>query len=174
MENKDRDVFGRARQEAVLDKIHETAGTASAQVLDQVARKAEGRAIEKMGEESERRFVAYAKRTDIVKFVRNASPQDDVFRGIDKWVTLSEDLELPELPVQVKSSFRDVRLYKYGDPNTGRKPDPAFTHLNGIEIVLNCGRAVNPKNFKKQLHEEIRRIRLTLKGNPSLADSIKG
>jgi hypothetical protein len=174
MENRDRDVFGRARRDAILDKIHETGGTATSDVLDEAARIAQNRAIEKMGEESERRFVAYARQTDTVKSVRNASPEDDVYRGIDKWITLREDLGLPELPVQVKSSFHDARLYKQGDANTGRGPDPAFTRLHGMEIVLNCGRSVKLKFFKKQLHEETRRIKLMLKGNPSLVNFIKG
>lgn len=170
MEN--RDVFGKARQEAIFDEIHKTEGTATTEVLDLVARKAELKAIENMGEESEGRFIAYARRTDIVKTVRNASPQEDVFRKIDKWITLNEE-GLPELPVQVKSSYRDVRLFKYGNPETGRRPDLGFTKLHGIEIVLNCGRSVKLRTFKKQLHEEIRRVRLMLKGDPSLANHIK-
>jgi hypothetical protein len=172
MEN--RDVFGRARQEAMLDAIRETGGTATAEILDKAAKKAQSDAIEKMGEESERRFNAFARKTDCVKYVRNSSPLEDVYRGIDKWMQLREDQGLPELPVQVKSSYKDVRLYKYGDPNMCTKPDPAFTHLHGIEIVLNCGRSVNLKAFKKQLHEETRRVKLTLKADPSLVRFIKG
>jgi hypothetical protein len=174
MENRDRDVFGKARREAILDKIHETGGAATADVLDQAARTAENRAIEKMGEESEKRFVAYARQTDIVKSVRNANPLEDVYRGIDKWISLRDDQGLPELPVQVKSSYGDRKVYMYGDPETGQKPDPAFRRLHGMEIVVNCGRAVKLKDFKKQLHEETRRIKLMLKGNPFLVNFIKG
>ena len=178
MENRDRDVFGRARSEAVLDAIHnsinETGKTPSTDVLDQVGRKAVNKKIEEIGEESEGRFVAYARLTDIVKSVRNSKPLDDVYRGIDKWIQLRDAEGLPELPVQVKSSYKDARLYKQGNPNTGEKPDPAFTHLHGIEIVVNCGRAVNLKAFKKQLRMEVRRVKLMLKGDPSLTNFIKG
>ena len=177
MENRDRDVFGRARTDAVLDAIHdsisETGKTPPTDVLDQVGRKAVNKKIEEIGEESERRFVAYARLTDTVKSVRKSKPLDDVYRGIDKWIQLRDTEELPELPVQVKSSYKDVRLYKQGNPNTGEKPDPAFTHLHGIEIVINCGRAVSLKAFKKQLREEVRRVKLTLKGNPSLINFVK-
>lgn len=166
MEHKD--VFGQARLEAILKANHETGGMAPAEVLDQAARKAELTAIEKMGEESEDRFSVYARRLPIVKSVRNSTPEEDVYRGIDKWILFTGDQGLPEMPVQIKSSYHDAKRYKYGDPNTGKRPDPCFTRLHEIEIVLNCGRSVKPGAFKKQLHEEMRRIRLTLKGNPSL------
>ena len=172
MENKD--IFGQARQEAIFNTIHESGGTATAEVIDKAARKAESEAIIKIGEESEEKFDTFAKLTDIIKSGTDSSSYEDVYRGIDKWVLLREDQELPGLPVQVKSSYRDCRLYKYGDPNKGIKPDPAFIRLHGIEIVLNCGPSVKPKAFRKQLHEEIRRIKLTLKGDPSLIKFTKG
>ena len=171
MEN--RDVFGQARLEAILIANHEAEGMAPAEILDQVARKAELKAIEDMGEESENRFSVYARRLPIVKSVRNPTPEEDVYRGIDKWILFTENQGLPELPVQVKSSYHDAKRYKYGDPNTGRRPDPCFTRLHGMQIVLNCGRSVKPGTFRKQLHEEMRRIRLTLKGNPSLTKYIQ-
>ena len=176
MKDRHRDIFGQARVEARLDMLSDAKDKPiqpTTQELDAAAKLAEQSAIEQVGEDSEKRFSAYAKHLEIVKSVRNANPLDDVYRGIDKWILFREDQGLPELPVQVKSSYRDARLYKHGDPNTGRKPDPCFTRLHETEIVINCGRAVKPKAFRRQMMDEVRRIKLALNADPTLTKYIK-
>lgn len=145
------DLFGRARLDAMLEAIGK--GKKSTEELYEAARMAENNAIQAVGEKSERRFNAYARHLKIVKSVREGSPADDL-NGIDKWITLSDIYKLPELPVQVKSSFKDVRKFK--------KDDRRFLNRRMIEIVVNCGPSVKPRVLKNQLLSEIRRIKDTL------------
>lgn len=161
MEN--RDAFGQARRDAVLNAIHEsiseTGKSPSTDVLDRVARKAEGKVIERIGNQSEKRFVEFASKSLIVKSVVNANPLNDVYDAIDKWTLFIDGFNLPPIPVQIKSSPRGVDVFKYGDPSQNKRPNASFQKLHGLMMVLNCGPSVkNPDLFDKQLRREIGRI----------------
>ena len=173
-ERNNRDIFGRARREACLDLIHATDGMASNADLEQAARIAQQKVIEKVGNGSEKRFVYYALHSGMVKSVRIPDSIEgalgDVYDKIDGWVTLNPEFGLPELPYQVKSSRRDAKLFKEGDPNTKIKPDSGFTRLHGLMIVINSGPSVKQAGFRRQLEEEIQRIKPILKAHPSYAN----
>jgi len=169
----ERDRFGVARREAILDELTVTGGKASNKDLDQAARKAELAAIEKVGIESESRFDSFSARFRTISSVRPPTPEEDTYRKIDRWVTFKEELSLPEWPVQIKSSYRDARLFKFGDPNTNKKPDPGFISLHGLIIVINCGPSVKYKSFRRQAYQEITRIKSILDTNPSFIKLIE-
>jgi hypothetical protein len=158
------DIFGYERRNALLDAIHATDGTASFDQLKQVVRKAEMKSIEKVGEDSEKKFLKYASHLDNIFFVQNAHPQEDVYKGVDMWIRFKKGEGLPDLPVQVKSSFKDVDAFRENSNYLKRKC---------LEIVINCGPKVTEENFKIQFRGEIKRIKASITANPSLLNSIK-
>ena len=158
------DIFGYERREAMLDEIHATEGTASSDQLELAAKKAESKSIEEIGDKSEKKFLKYAGRIDIIFAVQNAHPQEDAYKAVDMWIRFKKDEELPDLPVQVKSSFKDVDDFREN-----------FNYLKrrGIEIVINCGPKISEENFYQQFMGEIRRIKVSIKANPRLLNSLK-
>jgi ribosomal protein L36 len=161
---KNGDIFSHARREAILDTIRDTNGAASSDQLEQAARKAESKSIEKVGDESEKKFLKYVKRTKNIMFVQNAHPTDDVYGGVDMWIRFNKEEQLPDLPVQVKSSFEDVDTFR---------ENSNYIKRNGIEVVINCGPRISDEDFNRQFNNEIRRIRASLKDNPSLLNPNK-
>jgi len=140
--------FSNARMNAVFDSIRQ--GNSSPDELIKAAREAELDKIVEIRMKSEKRFKYYAKRLKAIKSFREADPLDDVYEGIDFWVSLDEKFNLPELPVQIKSSFKDVTAFKQGVP---------FERPKGIEIVTNTGPSTKFKGFNRQIFEEISRIK---------------
>jgi prophage maintenance system killer protein len=122
--------------------------------LTQAAKTAETEAIQAMGFASELRFDKYLAYAKSIKNVRDASCYEDAFEAIDKWLEYENSRDLPELPVQIKSSFKDVREFR---KNT------KYKQRNGIEIVVNCGPSIKYKGLMRQLLSEKRRIRNLLK-----------
>jgi hypothetical protein len=157
-------VIGFERRIALLEAIHNTEGTASSEQLEQAAKKAELKSIEKVGDNSEKRFFKYVSRLEGVFFVQTAHPHEDVYKAVDMWIRFKKSENLPDLPVQVKSSFKDVDAFR---------ENPNYVKRHGIEIVINCGPKISDEDFKHQFNNEIRRIRASLKDNPSLLDPIK-
>ena len=170
-EKRNFDLFAQRRLDAMISA--HSRGLTSSEELVEAARMAEQRAIEEIGAATENRFLTFSKMVKSIKEVRNGTPQEDVYRGIDKWVIFKRHLNLLALPVQIKSSDKDVRKYKYGDPQKNTGPNPGFIKLQGVLMVINCGPSVKPEYFKKQIYLETRRIRNILEVNPSLADLIK-
>lgn len=157
-------IFGRDRREAILDTIRDTDGAASSDQLEQAAKKAVSKSIEKVGDESEKKFLKYVKGINNIFFVQNAHPTDDVYKGVDMWIRFKKEETLPDLPVQVKSSFKDVDTFR---------DNPNYIKRKGMEIVINCGPKITEENFKQQFNNEIRRITASIKENPSLINSTK-
>jgi hypothetical protein len=157
-------IVGFDRRMALLDAIHNTEGTASSEQLEQAAKKAESKSIETVGDNSEKRFFKYVSRLDGIFFVQTAHPHEDVYEAIDMWIRFKKNENLPDLPVQVKSSFEDVDTFR---------ENPNYIKRNGIEIVINCGPRISDEDFNRQFNNEIRRIRASLKDNPSLLNPNK-
>jgi hypothetical protein len=155
-----RDIFKREREKAILETLTKTHSGASFEEIEEAKKRAEHEAIQRVGEKSERRFLYYSKNLKrIVERVRPGSFDDDYYNSTDAWLKLSQKFNLPqELPVQVKSSYKDARIFKFGDPDTGREPNKNFIKRNGVMIVVNCGPSVKQRDLKKQFLDEIRRI----------------
>ena len=161
------------RFNAIMDLIGTTDGKATAIEIDVVARMADRKSNEEKGNASENKFMFYAVRLPEVVNLRNASAEEIYFLKIDKWITFDKSLHLPELPVQIKSSRKAVNIYKEGDPETGKRPRPEFIKLNGIQIVINCGKSVGMPEFKSQMTDEIQRITNALHRRPTLIQAIE-
>ena len=157
-------IFSRERREAILDKIHDTEGMASFDELEQAAKKAESKSIEEIGDKSEKKFLKYAGRIDIIFAVQNAHPHEDAYKAVDMWIRFKNIEGLPDLPVQVKSSFKNVDEFR---------ENPNYLKRRGMEIVINCGPKVTEENFNQQFMSEIRRIKASIKTNPHLLNSLK-
>jgi len=147
------------RLNAYFDLIRATDGKATNQELEKAVRKAETIFVQKIGDRSEKKFMEFAKRIGDIKSVFKPSCEDDVFNGIDMWLKFNDTLGLPNLPVQVKSSDRDVNMFK-----TKRH----YIKHAGMEIVINCGPTVSLKMFRNQLTKEVSRIKNALISNPEL------
>lgn len=145
------DRYGDVRLNAMLDAY--SAGKTSTQELDNAAKIGMHKLAAKIGFDSEKRFTEFALKSEKIKSVRKSSINDDTYKGIDKWISFDEKLNLPTLPVQVKSSefgveeFRKTKQYK---------------NMNEKIIVINCGPKVSKKKFYKQLNSETGRIRKLL------------
>lgn len=146
-----KDRYRDARLNAMLDAY--SAGRTSTQELENAAKVIMRKITARIGFDSEKRFTEFALNSEKIKTVRKSSINDDAYKGIDNWVSFDEKLNLPTLPVQIKSSddgvkeFRKTRRYK---------------NLNEKIIVINCGPKVDKKKFYKQLNSETRRIRKIL------------
>lgn len=136
-----------ARLNFMLDAY--SAGKTSPQELEEAARGITNRITSKIGKKAEDKFTEFALRSDKIRSLRNASINDDVFQGIDKWVSFNDELGIPTLPVQIKSSEKGVKEYK---------STRQFEKLNGAVIVINCSYKVTKDYFEKQLESETRRI----------------
>jgi hypothetical protein len=131
-------------------------------LLTIVANKAERDFTDEVGKKSEERFDKFANKIKFVKSVSDAPLLADLFLGIDKWMTFDESFKLPRLPVQVKSSRDGVNLFKYGDAERHIDPDPTFTRMKGLMLVINSGPSMTAKMFKRQLLSEAKRIKNVL------------
>lgn len=142
------------------DAIHEALlrGVTSDAALTQIANKAELLYTDEIGRESEMRFDEYVQLTKFVENVSIARKIEDVFLGIDRWITFDKSLRLPPLPVQIKSSFEGVNRFMYGCEEEGVEPDPIFQHLYGIMVVINSGPHVTFRGFRTNLLSEVNRI----------------
>jgi len=139
-------------------------------VLTEIANRAEEDYTDKIGEESESRFIEYSKNIKFVKSVSDTHPLEDHLLSIDKWITFDKSLSLPDLPVQIKSSYRGVFVFKNGDSKNFIKPNWVYKHLSGLMVVVNCGPLVKPKEFRLQLLKEATRIRELIDTNHIPAD----
>lgn len=153
------------RISAIFDMIRVTDGKALPEDLIKAGRIAQKKISDKIGEKSERHFTDLARTFEFVASIRNSNPSDDVYCGIDKWITFTTDQKLPELPVQVKSSPNAVQYYKHGNSSNGNTPDPAFKKLRGLEIVVCCGGMISKIQLKHQLNREIKRIKIILESD---------
>ena len=146
-----KDRYRDARLNAMLDAY--SAGRTSTQELENAAKVVMRKITARIGLDSERRFTELALNSEKIKSVRKSSINDDAYKGIDEWVSFDEKLNLPTLPVQIKSSdsaveeFRKTKQYK---------------NLDEKIIVINCGPRVSKKKFYKQLNSETGRIRKIL------------
>lgn len=146
-----KDRYRDARLNAMLDAY--SAGRTSTQEMENAAKVIMRKITARIGFDSEKRFTEFALNSEKIKTVRKSSINDDAYKGIDEWVSFDEKLNLPTLPVQIKSSddgvkeFRKTRQYK---------------NLDEKIIVINCGPKVDKKKFYKQLNSETGRIRKIL------------
>jgi len=62
--------------------------------------------------------------------------------------------------------MNDVRLFKYGNPESNTEPSSGFTDFKGLIMVINCGPSVTYKSFRRQVYEEVSRIMTVLDNNP--------
>lgn len=145
------------RREAVHKAIGN--GIINDGLLTIIANKAERNFTDGVGKKSEERFDKFANKIKFVKSVSNAPLLEDLFLGIDKWITFDESFKLPQLPVQVKSSRDGVDLFKYGDIEKDIEPNPTFTRMKGLMLVINSGPSMTLKMFKRQLLCEAKRIK---------------
>lgn len=136
-----------ARLNFMLDAY--SAGKTSPQELEAAARGITNRIAARVGKRAEDKFTEFALSLNKVKALRNASINDDVFQGIDKWISFNDELGIPTLPVQIKSSEKGVKEYK---------KTRQFKNLNEAVIVINCSYKVTKDYFGKQLESETRRI----------------
>jgi hypothetical protein len=120
-----------------------------------------------IGKESGKSFDIYANLTQLIKKDSEADTRGSLLK-IDRWISLDPDLNLPILPVQIKSSFGGVDIFKKGDKKRNIKPNRTFTSLNGVIIVINCGPSITLTSFQHQLCNEIGRIKTIIDSNPSL------
>ncbi len=162
---KERGVFAQEKLNAMFNLIHETDGKAKGDDVIRAGEIALHKAIQRVGDNSEIRFTDYAKHLRIVKNVRDSTPDEDVYDGIDKWILFQPEFGLPELPVQIKSSGKDVSLFMNGDPKKGILPDPNYTKAKGIMVVVYCGTSIEKIDLKRQLNCESRRIKRLLNNN---------
>ena len=169
----ERDYYKESKLQAIFKLIHDTEGKAKAEEVDRAGKNAVKKAMDEIGEESENRFTIFAERMAMVEHVRESSAEEDIYGGIDKWILFKPELKLPELPVQIKSSYRQTILFMYGDQKKGILPDPSFSKLHGMMMVMNCGPSVEEGYFKRQIRSEIQRIKQTLKVNPHLSKHLK-
>ena len=111
-----KDRYRDARLNAMLDAY--SAGRTSTQELENAAKVTMRKIVIQIGLDSERRFTEFALNSEKIKSVRKSSIDDDIYKGIDEWVSFNEKLNLPTLPVQIKSSdlgvekFRKTKQYK--------------------------------------------------------------
>ncbi|KKS95451.1 MAG: hypothetical protein UV71_C0007G0022 [Microgenomates group bacterium GW2011_GWC1_43_13] len=154
---KERGAFEKARIDGILNALSE--GKTGYDELSEAGKTSESRAIEDIGLESERRFTRYARQVDFIECVQDAVPYEDAYEGVDKWLRFKPYKKLPDLPVQVKSSFRDVNLFR---------KNPKYKNRGGMEIVINCGPSINYGIFLRQLTLEVNRIKISLEESPSL------
>ncbi len=160
--SKERNGVENERMKAIFDMIRDTGGKALPEDLITAGRIAQKDISDKIGKRSEKRFTQFVESFEFVSSIRNSNPLDDVYCGIDKWITFTSDQKLPELPVQIKSSPNAVQFYKYGDPKNGKAPDTAFTKLQGLQIVVCCGDMVTKNQLWHELNREIKRIKSIL------------
>lgn len=151
-----KDRFSRARVQAILTAYSN--GVRDPDGLIEAAQNKQREIGITIGIRSENRFDRLALQMPIVKSVRNASPINDAYDGIDKWVEFTPNVNLPPLPVQVKSS--DKRVEKY-------KESREFIALCGMEIVINCGPKISKEEFRKQFNSEVQRIKKIIKTSDS-------
>ncbi len=145
------DRYRDARLNAMLDAY--SAGRTSTQDLENAAGIAMHRIAARIGFRSEKRFKEFALNSEQIKSVMKSSINDDAYGGIDNWVSFNERLNLPTLPVQIKSSDSGVREFR---------KTKQYKNLNEMVIVINCGPKVTKKKFYKQLNSETGRIRKIL------------
>ena len=114
--------------------------------------------IYQIGRDTEERFVNYVFEHHSISFVRTSSHADDIEQGVDFWIKLNPKYRLPLLPVQVKSSRRDVKKFINNDPK--------YSKAREAILVLNCGPSVTKQKLLKELEDEIKRVREIFMTNP--------
>ncbi|MCX6704829.1 MAG: hypothetical protein NT162_00620 [Candidatus Woesebacteria bacterium] len=162
-----RDVFRESREREMLRVLSETGGLATAEQMEEARRRGNTKAIERVGNRSEKAFDEFAFRSCIIKSVINPGPLSDVYDAIDRWILFVDGFNLPPLPVQIKSSQRGVQEFKQGNPNQNIRPNYSFKKLHGLILVLNCGPSSNLDIFDKQLRVEAGRIINAISKDPS-------
>lgn len=143
----------RLREEAVKKAREE--GVTEQEKLDWAAYDAERQFYYKVSRESEQRFRNFSKSHPEIKQIRDSSHEEDVVKGIDDWIEFEDSAHLPDLPVQIKSSFRGVFEFK---------KDRKFRERKDLIIVLNCGPRITQEGYDAQLASELARVREILAG----------
>lgn len=162
-------IINNERLQAVRNALKN--GISSDLLLTKIANRKEKEVVNQIGTESEKRFDEYTKNIKFVKNVSAVHTIENLFLGIDRWISFDKSLSLPELPVQIKSSRGGVNIFKFGDPKKGIDPNPIYTHLSGLIIVINCGQTTTFKGFRSDLLNEANRIRSLLETNHTSVDS---
>lgn len=110
--------------------------------------------IERVGLESEARYERYVSSHPDIKFKRG-TPLEDVYDAIDYWESFPNE-RLIDLPVQIKSSYNGVRIFRH---------DKRYKERKGIMLVLNTGPSVSLEEFDQQHSDEIQRVMQALEEN---------
>jgi len=152
---KEKDPFKKARLDGILSALSE--GKCGYDELKEAGRAAEHEAIEDIGEASEQRFFKFSGHVSFIKNVREATVYEDAYEAIDAWLEFQDCEKLPELPVQIKSSFKDVCEFK----RNGK-----FKARNEMQIVINCGPSIAYNGYMTQLKREIGRVRSLINLKP--------
>lgn len=126
-------------------------GVSDPKELEKIGNEAKKAAIEKVGQASEKRYERYIKQYKRVR-TNKASPDEDR-RGIDYWETYHETLQLIDMPVQIKSGWKDVEAFRQ---------DPRYVERDGIFLVFNVGPSITQEMFDEQHSKEIARVRKLL------------
>jgi hypothetical protein len=143
--------YSNARLDAMLDTF--TSGKCNSDDLEKAALHAEHKIGAIVGEESEKRFVNFCDKYVYTASTRDSTKEEDQEKGIDCWVNFDSILNLPELPVQIKSSDKRVENFL---------KTKQYDKLGGKIIVINCGPGIDQKIFNSRLTTEIKRIKKLL------------
>lgn len=123
-------------------------------VLARVGEDAKRAEMFRIGRESEERFGMYVKSQRHFRYVLDGTHEEDIVHQVDKWLGMEPGSKLPdELPVQIKSSWKDVNAFKLSSK---------FRQRKGIFFVFNCGPSITQQDFDKQFKAESDRIRTIL------------
>ena len=136
------------RKEALLEAL--TLGVDDNQRLDQIAKAAEEKLTIEVGYETEQRFDRFLEALDFVAESREASEREDNEEGTDRWVRFENEIGLPPLRVQIKSSSWGVKKFKDGEH---------FKRFKGKMIVISCGGKTSQEKFKRAFIKEMERVR---------------
>lgn len=148
-----KDKLSKYRVDAMLDAYSK--GTTAPVDLDRVRKLKQNHMTDIIGMNTEVNFLNYASDCRIISEVRKSSIDNDIYAGFDFWIKFQDYLDLPSLPVQVKSSMERVEKFK-----VSRR----FQDVGGLVIVLNCGQKIKTKrSFELQLNKEVNRIRTLIK-----------
>lgn len=140
--------YSSARIDAMLDTLAQ--GKGNYDDLERAALHAEHKVGAIVGQESEKRFVSFCTRYVYTTSTRDSTKEEDQEKGIDCWVNFDTILNLPELPVQIKSSDKRVQDFM---------KTKQYSKLGGKIIVINCGPFIDQKTFNNRLTAEIKRIK---------------
>ena len=128
-------------------------GISDPRELEKIGEDAKRHEIYRIGIESEIRFQDYTAQLKHVRYTLDGTHEEDIEKGIDFWITHENDMRLPDLPVQIKSSKGDAEAFRN---------DYRYLERDGMMFVFNTGPSVTFGNFKNQYDKEVARIRKLL------------